>query len=156
MHTDRRARKPAKTDMCLCNPAIKLPAAAPNAAHCTCSIRQILYMNRELTFLERTDYESDTPDSPKGPFPDRYKFINTTFYCQAAKNTLTVFRVNVTARQAFTTWRAVYRSGPAPIPAPARWEHIPNPEITLRVSCAFLQNAGNVFMPFFKSTQVRQ
>jgi len=23
----------------------------------------------------------------------------------------------------------------------ARWEHIPNPEITLRVSCAFLQNA---------------
>ena len=23
----------------------------------------------------------------------------------------------------------------------ARWEHIPNPEITLRVSCAFFQNA---------------
>ena len=27
--------------------------------------------------------------------------------------------------------------GPAPISAPARWEHLPNPEITLRVSCAF-------------------
>ena len=27
--------------------------------------------------------------------------------------------------------------GPAPISAPARWEHIPNPEITLRVSYAF-------------------
>ena len=26
--------------------------------------------------------------------------------------------------------------GPAPISAPARWEHIPNPEITLRVSYA--------------------
>ena len=24
----------------------------------------------------------------------------------------------------------------------ARWEHIPNPEITLRVSCAFLQNVS--------------
>jgi hypothetical protein len=31
----------------------------------------------------------------------------------------------------------VYRSRPTPIPAPARWEHLPNPEITLRVSCAF-------------------
>ena len=27
--------------------------------------------------------------------------------------------------------------GPAPISAPARWEHLPNPEITLRASCAF-------------------
>ena len=29
----------------------------------------------------------------------------------------------------FTTLQAVYRSGSAPISAPARWEHIPNPEI---------------------------
>ena len=32
--------------------------------------------------------------------------------------------------------------GPAPISAPARWEHLPNPEIALRASCAFLQNAS--------------
>ena len=44
-------RESAKIDMCLCNPAIKLPVAAPTAAHCICSIRQILYINQELTFL---------------------------------------------------------------------------------------------------------
>ena len=31
------------------------------------------------------------------------------------------------------------------ISAPARWEHLPNPEITLCVSCAFLQNAYFAF-----------
>ncbi len=40
-----------------------------------------------------------------------------------------------------TTWQAVFRSGPARFSAQARWEHIPNPEIALRASCAFLQNA---------------
>ena len=45
---------------------------------------------------------------PRSLFPDRYKYINTSFFCQYAKNTLTVFAVNVTVRQAFTTWRAVH------------------------------------------------
>ena len=73
------------------------------------------------------------------------------FCCQSIRNLLTVFRVNVAACQVFTTWQAgqtrkgfanwqeVSGSGPAPISAPARWEHLPNPEITLRVSCAFLR-----------------
>ncbi len=46
------------------------------------------------------------------------------------------------------------QSGPPPISAPSRWEPFPNPEITLRVSCAFWENAGHVFSSFFKSTQV--
>ena len=54
--------------MCLCNPAIKLPVAAPNAAHCTCSIRQILYINRELTLLRDPITNRAGPDSPKAPF----------------------------------------------------------------------------------------
>ena len=55
--------------MCLCNPAIKLPVAAPTAAHCTCSIRQILYINRELTFFRREPITNRAgPDSPKVPF----------------------------------------------------------------------------------------
>ena len=33
-------------------------------------------------------------------------YINSTFYCQYAENTLTFFAVNVTARQAFTNWQA--------------------------------------------------
>ena len=40
-------------------------------------------------------------------------------------------------RKGFANWQAVSESGPAPISAPARWEHLPNPEITLHVSCAF-------------------
>ena len=44
-------RESAIIDMCLCNPAIILPVAAPNAAHCICFVRQILYINRELTLL---------------------------------------------------------------------------------------------------------
>ena len=94
---------------------------------------------------------------------------NLRFYCQYAKNTLTVLAVNVTARQAFTTWQAgpthtgfanwqavsgwlfttsqaVYRSGPAPIFAPARWEHIPNPEIALCASCAFFAKRFFMFI----------
>ncbi len=54
--------------MCLCNPAIKLAGGCPTAAHCTCSIRQILYMNRELTFLERTDNEPSRTRFTQGPF----------------------------------------------------------------------------------------
>ena len=38
----------------------------------------------------------------------------------------------------FKNWQAVFRSGPARISAPARWEHIPNPEIAHCASCAFL------------------
>ena len=38
----------------------------------------------------------------------------------------------------FTTLQAVYRSGSAPISAPARWEHIPNPKIAQVRAARFL------------------
>ena len=104
-----------------------------------------------------------------GPFQNHRYCTSTLFCCQSIQNTLTVFGVNVLLCHSFSTRQAGQtRKGfanlracpdgcsvlgkqctepdPRAKSAPARWEHIPNPEITLCVSCAF--SRFRFFHPF--------
>ena len=99
--------------MLLCNPAIKQPSAALMQPYRIYPIRQIPYRNPVIlrSGNQSTNQVYLTPQNDS--ILNQGHFISEHIFCQSTQNTLTVFRVNVTSRQTFTTWQAVCRSGPA-------------------------------------------
>ena len=92
--------------MLLCNPAIKQPTAALMQPYRIHPIGQIPYRNPVILRSRNRSTIQIYLTPQNDSILNQGHFISEHIFCQSTQNTLTVFRVNVTARQAFTTWQA--------------------------------------------------
>ena len=93
--------------MCLCNPAVKQPAAALCSSLYLSYPTDTLYKPRTHPVLGiEPETNRDEPDFPKIHFQDRYKYTNTVLACQYIRKLLTVRAVNVLLCTPFSTWQA--------------------------------------------------